>query len=60
MKDEPKAAYKQSSFPCDFIKKTSNLNALFRQYYSRQLVFYNKLLWFVSKQPEKDISNVVV
>ena len=23
-------------------------------------VFYNKLLWFVSELPEKDISNVVV
>ena len=24
-----------------------------------QVVFYNKLLWFVSELPEKDISNVV-
>ena len=25
-----------------------------------QVVFYNKLSWFVSELPEKDISNVVV
>jgi hypothetical protein len=44
----------------DILGKTAEVSSSWLTRHPLLAVFYNKLSWFVSELPEKDISNVVV